>query len=65
MEFQASQVIERLEEAAERAAEGSVNSTGGQAWKSSHPTVALPHKTSAEIFRVLDVSKTDFCQAVA
>lgn len=58
VEFQASQVIERLEEAAERAAEraveGSGNSSGGLSWKSSSLVLALPSKTNAEIFRVLE-----------
>lgn len=60
MEFQASQVIERLEEAAERAAEqaaeGTTNNTGGLAWKSNVPMLTPPSKTNGEIFRVLEVS---------
>lgn len=58
IEFQASQVIERLEEAAERAAEkaveGAANPVGGLAWKSTLPVLTLPSKTNAEIFRVLE-----------
>lgn len=58
VEFQASQVIERLEEAAERAAEqsaeGTGNAAGGLAWKSNVPVLMPPSKTNGEIFRVLE-----------
>lgn len=55
VEFQASQVIERLEEAVEKAEDGSGGSTAGQSWKNSHAFLPLPSKPTEEILSLLEV----------
>lgn len=55
IEFQASQVIERLEEAVEKAEDGGGGSTVGQSWKNSHAFLPLPGKPTEEILSLLEV----------
>ncbi|GFG32848.1 hypothetical protein Cfor_06346 [Coptotermes formosanus] len=54
IEFQASQVIERLEEAVEKAEDGGGGSAAGQSWKNSHAFLPLPSKSTEEILSVLE-----------
>nr|CAD7428283.1 unnamed protein product [Timema monikensis] len=51
LEFQASQVIGRLEEAVEKAEDGS---SKGQVWKNSHGFLPIPSKSSDEILGLLE-----------
>jgi hypothetical protein len=55
IEFQASQVIERLEEAVEKAEDGDGGPAAGQSWKNSHAFLPLPSKTTEEILSLLEV----------
>jgi hypothetical protein len=55
IEFQASQVIERLEEAVEKAEDGSGGSAAGQSWKNSHAFLPLPRKPTEEILSLIEV----------
>ncbi|PNF17324.1 hypothetical protein B7P43_G04987 [Cryptotermes secundus] len=54
IEFQASQVIERLEEAVEKAEDGGGGSALGQSWKNSHAFLPLPGKPTEEILSLLE-----------
>ncbi|KDR24299.1 putative pyridoxal-dependent decarboxylase domain-containing protein 2 [Zootermopsis nevadensis] len=54
IEFQASQVIERLEEAVEKAEDGDGGSAAGQSWKNSSAFLPLPSKTTEEILSQLE-----------
>ncbi|GLH04158.1 Uncharacterized protein GBIM_09930 [Gryllus bimaculatus] len=54
IEFQASQVIERLEEAVEKAEDGGGGSNSGQSWKTSPGFLPLPSKSTEEILTVLE-----------
>ncbi|PSN50728.1 Pyridoxal-dependent decarboxylase domain-containing protein 1 [Blattella germanica] len=54
IEFQASQVIERLEEAVEKAEDGGGGPTAGQSWKNSHAFLPLPSKPTEEILSMLE-----------
>jgi hypothetical protein len=55
IEFQASQVIERLEEAVEKAEDRDGGSAAGQSWKNSHAFLPLPSKTTEDILSLLEV----------
>lgn len=54
IEFQASQVIERFEEAIEKAEDAGTQQNGGQSWENTHGFLPLPSKSNAEILSVLE-----------
>jgi hypothetical protein len=55
VEFQASKVIERLEEAVERE-EAAGGNQESQTWKLSHGFLPLPNKSKEEILSQLEVN---------
>ncbi|XP_067005760.2 pyridoxal-dependent decarboxylase domain-containing protein 1 isoform X2 [Anabrus simplex] len=54
IEFQASQVIERLEEAIEKAEDGGGGPNSGQSWRNSHGFLPTSSKTTEEILTVIE-----------